>query len=444
MGEVLKVDIQDYQNIKKVSLELEKGLTVIIGKTNDGKSSIMRAINDFIFNSGDDEDVRAGRKSYAISMDNGRGSAVYTRSNIGKNKKSSYDVGGEVLTKIGRSQIEEIASLFNISEVKLKNNQKVKLNFWFQQEKPFLTDKTDTQLFEFLSLSSSEEFIKVLKAIKEDTKEVSTSITKATTAIDTIKEVNGRYRSFIAQNEDFDRVYNRAVVVNNEVHKLSGISSCVDRTEVLKHRFIEKSSAYKESKVDYDLVTVVYDKVTGGYREVEVQSVLLGEVSILQGRVQSLNERFADRDSAYKKAKVDYDRADSVLVRVSEDYSNLIEGMALVSSLSGIVTKIEPLRSKLGVADSRRIEYQSKYDNIDLVVLREGIEMVTSMTANIDSLSKQIQMITALKGKYAEKVDEEQTTRQIYDKCLEEVENLEQEMGNCPLCGSVLGDVHGC
>ena len=46
----MKVKIKDYQVIKDIDLDFDKGLTAIVGTSNNGKSSILRAIEGAIFN----------------------------------------------------------------------------------------------------------------------------------------------------------------------------------------------------------------------------------------------------------------------------------------------------------------------------------------------------------------------------------------------------------
>ena len=43
----MRVKIQNYEALKDIDIEIPVGLTQLAGKTNQGKSSLVRAIEDF-------------------------------------------------------------------------------------------------------------------------------------------------------------------------------------------------------------------------------------------------------------------------------------------------------------------------------------------------------------------------------------------------------------
>lgn len=63
-----KISIENFQSIKKVDFEV-KGLTVIIGKNNIGKSAIIRAINAALNNQTGNNFIRKGTKETKVTID---------------------------------------------------------------------------------------------------------------------------------------------------------------------------------------------------------------------------------------------------------------------------------------------------------------------------------------------------------------------------------------
>ena len=157
MSDKITVDIKDFQSLKKAYIELTPGITVITGATNNGKSAIIRAIDSALFNLGDDAMVRGGQRYYGIKISNDSHTMLMARDNVGKNEKTAYQFDdGTVQKKVGRGQLEEVSRMFNIREVKMNNGTKMKINFWYQNDKPFLMDKTAGQLYEIGRASCRE------------------------------------------------------------------------------------------------------------------------------------------------------------------------------------------------------------------------------------------------------------------------------------------------
>ncbi len=380
MSDTFKVDIIDYQNIKKVSMEIDKGLTVIIGRTNEGKSSTVRAIHDAIFNTGSDEDVRAGKKQYLVRIDNGRGNLIYKRSNVGKNQKSAYQLNnGDVLTKIGRSQLQEVYDLLNITEVKMKNNQKEKINFWFQEERPFLTNATDSQLFEFLSLTSSEQYIKVLRQIKQDISEVNTDIMTTSSSIDALNDLNVKYKEFIDNNEGYQDLYERIVVFGDNTRKFSEIENAVSN--------------------------------------IESRGVKLNTKKALYDKVVSHVNRF------------DFNKIDS-------DYNNLSSLNESVLSVGKLISVIENKNNRISKSKHKLSKVKIAHDNIDADAFKDSIRIVEEESNHLKELEGFFRSIKTINDKLKNKQNDYSNAVSNYDLIIEEVSELEEELGYCPLCGS--------
>lgn len=63
-----KVSLKDFQIIKKANLEFIPGLNVIIGPSNNGKSSILKAIKSCIYTIPGSTSIRAGQNSYTVGL----------------------------------------------------------------------------------------------------------------------------------------------------------------------------------------------------------------------------------------------------------------------------------------------------------------------------------------------------------------------------------------
>ena len=63
----MRIEIKNYENLKEFDQEFEKGLTQIKGETNSGKSSLIRALWDYAYNSGIVTGKQTDRKSTRLN-----------------------------------------------------------------------------------------------------------------------------------------------------------------------------------------------------------------------------------------------------------------------------------------------------------------------------------------------------------------------------------------
>ena len=201
----MKVKINNYQIIKEAELEFKPGVTVIIGSSNNGKSSVIRAIESAINNKGGSDFINYDAESCEVTIED-LGQKIIWSKNL-NSTKSYYDINGQVLNKIGQKQLDEVGQLLNMSEVQI-NNDKFRLNFWKQLDYPFLVGKTHYQLFDFISKSKDQEIISSLegktaegiKTTKTDLADLNSKINLKVTDINRVAEEIKALTKF----DDFD------------------------------------------------------------------------------------------------------------------------------------------------------------------------------------------------------------------------------------------------
>lgn len=165
----MKVKITNYQILKDIELNFVKGINAIVGSTNNGKSSIIRAIKGAINNQGGSGFIKYNADETQVNITHNSDSVIWTKSK--KQGKSNYNINGEIYNKIGQTQLLEVADIFNMPEINV-GNERFQINFWNQLDKPFLVDKTAYQLFDFISKSKEQEQVDTIK--QESDKQVQT------------------------------------------------------------------------------------------------------------------------------------------------------------------------------------------------------------------------------------------------------------------------------
>lgn len=283
----MKVTIENYQAIKKAELDFDKGLTVIVGSSNNGKSSIIRAIEAAINNKGGSDFINYGSDRCLVTIEDGDDKVVWSKNR--NSTKSYYDINGQVLNKIGQKQIEDVGKTLNMPEV-VVNNDKFRLNFWKQLDFPFLVGKTHYQLFDFISKSKDQEIMANLlnetteknKDNKKELSEVNTQINTRTKDIADIEEQIKKLEKY----EDFDlERFEKLVQVVRQ------IKAAVQEYEELPEKIEEQERSIAKLQEDVNKKQDIFSKTEH----------LFEEIANLEPTVQKIKSSLEEVDSIESK-----------------------------------------------------------------------------------------------------------------------------------------------
>lgn len=433
MSDRFTVSIKDFQSVKSASLDFPTGLTIITGKTNNGKTAIFRAIDSALFNKGDDTMIRAGQRYSGVSIDNGKHKMVFMRDSVGKNEKTAYQFdNGTVQKKVGRNQLSEVSEYFNIRDVRMQNGTKMKINFWYQNDKPFLMDKTSGQLYEFLSLSSCDKYTRVLKTMLGDSKVLDAEINNITTEIDTLKTINNKKKEFLDKNKGFDDVYLKAVTlsqrekeIEEESKYISEIDLVSDRIKVVNNSLTKVKNRIDGLPIDYlnGHMSDVNDKYSECVSLVSSINTVIRTFEVIQSKDKTVNEISTKSSTLGSVINSLQGR-----IAVSErENKKLLDLEALIKDYIEISDSIFNIESSLKtnkVFDSLD-ETSKKIDRIKDE--SQKFDLLSSFIDEIESLSVLIKNMEFSLSNTYERIEENK----------KDMEELKKQAGYCPYCGTV-------
>lgn len=140
----IRVRIQNFQSIEDVDLEI-RGFTCITGKTNIGKSALLRAISSAVLNDPVVGKVRKGAQFCTVELSSSEWGFKWEKGE----RVNRYTIGGKVYDKVGQRQLDEIVKM-GFGSVKV-GDQEIQ-PWWSSQFAPlFLLDKSGSQVTDFIS-----------------------------------------------------------------------------------------------------------------------------------------------------------------------------------------------------------------------------------------------------------------------------------------------------
>lgn len=432
MSDKITVDIKDFQSLKKAYIELTPGITVITGATNNGKSAIIRAIDSALFNLGDDAMVRGGQRYYGIKISNDSHTMLMARDNVGKNEKTAYQFDdGTVQKKVGRGQLEEVSRMFNIREVKMNNGTKMKINFWYQNDKPFLMDKTAGQLYEFLSLSSCDNYARVLKSLGSDVRSINSDINTLTTEINTYKSLINDKKDFLSKNDGFDLVYQEALDVDamGDLHSNTSIilddidtySRSVQRLSGLKSKLDDKLSV-----IDMDSIRSLYSDIDSINSKVDEMCELLSYIDDISSSISSLSDMHRDLHQTIESSNSS----------ITEFSVSLCDVEKISSDIDNISVEMVDVDTNAKYVDSLNIRHKDILNSmcVDTDKISSDIDTLDSFSSEVISCENCLVDVDTAKGvldSYVQRVNDLKTK---VSESNAEFEQLKKDIGYCPYC----------
>lgn len=323
----LTVQIQNYQIINNARLEFDEGLNIIVGPSNNGKSAIFRAIEAAIYNKVGNSFIKQGTEMTAVGIKNEEHVVIWKKSA----DAGVYKVDGQVYNKIGRGQLEEVASALNIQEIEV-NSGKVRVNFLKQMEYPFLLDKTPSQLFEFLSMSNdNDKLLQIFQTMRSDLRALNSNIDITTGKVDSYKEIVKRGEV--------------------EVQNYSGVDDCVDKVLSL------------DSRVNQ-----------------------LDRLSKLIISIESLQDRLKTLESSLANLKSLRDKTNLVM-------QGLPEKVATVKSLDEIITKSDSLSTKVALSETRLNGLKQSKERLQNTIISIPMDELSNRSKHLVELKDKITTI---------------------------------------------------
>ena len=389
------LSVKDFQIIKNASLTFQPGLNAIIGQSNNGKTALFRAAKACIYNEPGTTSVRNGCSQYAVGIQM-NGHTVICQ----KGQSNVYKIDGTLFQKIGRTQLPEVAGALGIRELNL-NGSNEQLNFWDQMEKPFLLDRSETELFRFIVDSGKDSNItQALKSLASDRQGISREITMIEGMI---AQAEISVKSFEEKLENSDKVLevcNRIIQLGPEINRLKSLKEVISKFTSLKSSL---DVAQSELNADVNLLNLVEVRADRLGTEIKKKDVV---TSILN----NVNVKSVERARLQEEINILKSLEDS---RLNEDFSRY-------KLLSELITKSTYIRDEI-----------QKLNNVKVPDITE------EFTNNFNKLLRLCDILRLYKSNKSQ-IDIVEASLNNIKLELEQAQNEIDSIGICPTCGQPL------
>lgn len=284
-----KIEIKNFQSHKNTVIDFNKGVNVICGETDNGKSAVVRAIRWVVENlpSGTDKINSKWNDNFKEPLS----VKLYTEKGwverIRDKNRNGYNISenGKELIKlnaIGKSVPLEVKAFLNISDV----------NFQFQLDSLYLLSKTPGQASEYLNeivhLDSIDKIMSLAdsdkRQLNSEQKTVESDIKQLTEQLEGLKwvdEAETLYQRAKTLDDKCNEINNSCIELSNSLDSYKSLSSTIlDLTEVKEIiNEIEKLVLLDFTDLENSITT---------YKELSNKGIDLSEVKELVSNIDSI------------------------------------------------------------------------------------------------------------------------------------------------------------
>ena len=346
MSDIL-VQIRDYQGIEVAKMRVRNGLTAIIGKTNAGKSSIMRAIEDLLNNTCGDVDVRIGAEQASIAMKNNDNTVKLIR-NPNNAIKTQYIINGETIEKVGRNKVEETDILGIV------DTGDYQLNFIRQEDLPFLIYENGYKLYEFISQSKSKVLLNAVDSLNVRKKEVEREIK---TVDAEINELKNRYQEIADELKSYPNI--------KLVYELGKyVDTVYDKIETMENL---KKDYESDSKKVLDIMTKINynNNIINKIEELDLNNI--NKIISNTSNAREKHNEYLKTEKQLKDIENEYSKIDRKIFEFNP--SNIIETLSIISNSKEKKSEMDKIKIQLDEIENDISNIPNTEFNVDIDVL---------------------------------------------------------------------------
>jgi exonuclease SbcC len=275
---IKEIHIENFQSHKNTTLKLSKGVNVITGSSDSGKTAIIRALTKLVWNkpSGD---------SFCSSWGGKTAIEVFTDDlYLGYFKKgndSEYILGDTHFKAFGTSVPEEIQAALNLTEINLQQ----------QLDSPFLLSETSGNVAQYFNkIAKLDKIDTTTQNVNKAIREINNDIKYQNEQLKKYKKELEEYPNLVAIEIKLDEIEDK----EKERNKISGLLSSLNKLIILiddvEERIEESSGILKFEKTVNKTIAKIKAKEELNENIIELAGIL-EDIEMCEYKTQKLNKK---------------------------------------------------------------------------------------------------------------------------------------------------------
>jgi len=254
---IKSIKLIDFQSHKNTKIEFSKNFNCIIGSTDAGKSSIIRALKFVLFGEPWEKSfVNYDSDFCQIEIEFSNNVKIIRKKGENINQ---YIINDKVYNNFGTNIPSDIKTLVNIDTIKIDDNREINLNFSDQLDSIFLVNESDSVKARILNKLSGLDIIdNILKDLNNDKRDIILERNKLKQDLFNIEEEVKQYDKLEKKKGELDIIKLEIDKLKADIDKLNILSDIQNNIKIWKQKKSEIQKLEKEyedlEKIDVDIM----------------------------------------------------------------------------------------------------------------------------------------------------------------------------------------------
>ncbi|WBW50692.1 AAA family ATPase [Peptoniphilus equinus] len=423
---ITKIEIDNFQSHKHTVMDFHHGLNVIVGRSDSGKTAVLRAIKWVLYNDPAPSSLlrlQETQMKVSLSFSNGAKVTRLWSSNGKENKYILNRADGEelVLEKFNRGVPDEVIEEIGISKIDLGGPKSEGINIGEQLDGPFLLTETPSTRASAIGRLIGVNFID--DALR-----------------DVIKDIKGNSRRIKDQDDlvaHFKEELRNFESLDEEIKNL-------ERIKAKREQLAKSTSLYQELKQ----LKTAYETNIHDIDMTEEAIAKMGDIDMVDSKINRVSQCLERKTELTQLYRVLHSVSEE-LVHLSNQlrhlknlgkteltWYKLNEEARTVGDLTLLKMNLDQVNERLSIGEN----YLKKFETLEstrsvLKTTETKIKTLTELKTLHDAITLLCDALQTEEERYLLQVRELSDTEENY-------ENLFVALGYCPLCHSKITQDH--
>ncbi len=425
MTRIKRIEIMNFQSHEMSVIDLDDGLNVITGPSDQGKSAIIRALRWVLYNEPRGSDFirhKQNKCQVAVGFDNGF--KVTRKRTPSQNRYILLSPEGQeyIFERVGSGVPEEIVEIHGMKKVELDTDNESTLNIDYQLEGAFLL--TDSGSVRAKTLGRLINVHMVDSAIRRAKTDISRLNLKEKQLEEELEINKTKLEDFADLDDLKDSIENKNLILsklkNNlrEVKKLRGLN---ERLNNINQKLL-KFSKVKESLAHLADLKSLYDSILAKDKRLNEIDIIYNKYSIIQEKSKRLKE-VLDQISELNQANSHYNNlvnldqryhlAQKLLDKYKDNLNRITLGRKIIKELA----KIEDVNAIVKLSSKQQLKYNNlKEINVKWDKLQNNLMDNKKIVNETKEISMVKDLITTKIPKIEAKIDQLDNYKEAFDR----------------------------
>ena len=402
---IKKIIMKNFESHENSEIEFSGGLNLIIGQSNQGKSSIVRALALVVANRFDKDSVRTGADFCTVTVVTEKGSVTAERGEDTNHWIIETVAGKKEYRNIGTTVPPETLSILGMGE-RVRGEIKELPNIMFQLEKHYMLSEVDGKKATSNMIARMMDEAIGIGGMEELIKDIATDFASKKKDLGTKNILISELRSGILEESIFDDYKSSVENTRKLMKEAEELDSLISSSNAISEKLNKNQqnlAAIKDSLAVSEGIEELSERLESNVKKLQ----LISKASRIASKLTEIKRRLSGSED------------------VESISSNLEEKLSLLRSLQRIRNTQLELKNV-----SEVLSEDFDFDN-PLLKIEEKISSINTAEKKLKDARTLYKKIRVFTNSF---IQQEKDLKSA--EC--EFEDLKKSLGVCPLCGGEL------